>query len=31
MSPSITDSGRGGQPGMYTSTGMIVSMPWTVA
>src|SRR3954462_15643447 len=25
--PSSTCSGRGGQPGMYTSTGMILSMP----
>ena len=31
ISPSITLSGRGGQPGMYTSTGMMVSMPCTVA
>src|SRR5580704_14246336 len=28
--PSSTASGRGGQPGMYTSTGMILSMPGTV-
>ena len=31
ISPSRTASGRGGQPGTYTSTGTIVSMPWTVA
>ena len=31
ISPWITVSGLGGQPGMYRSTGMIVSMPCTVA
>src|SRR3989454_3189890 len=30
MSPSSTPSGRGGQPGTYTSTGMIMSMPGSV-
>src|SRR6185503_4324567 len=29
MIPSIRASGRGGQPGMYTSTGMISSTPCT--
>jgi hypothetical protein len=28
---SMTASGRGGQPGTYTSTGMIESTPWTTA
>src|SRR5581483_2188207 len=31
ISPWITVSGRGGQPGIYRSTGRIVSMPCTVA
>src|ERR1700687_470694 len=28
--PSVSASGRGGQPGTYTSTGTIVSTPWSV-
>lgn len=28
--PSMSSSGRGGQPGTYTSTGTIVSAPWIV-
>ena len=28
-SPSMNASGRGGHPGMYTSTGMNESTPWT--
>src|SRR5512147_891624 len=31
MIPSMTVSGRGGQPGMYTSTGMTRSMPASAA
>jgi hypothetical protein len=29
--PSVSASGRGGQPGTYTSTGTTVSTPWSVA
>ena len=29
--PNISISGLGGQPGTYTSTGTIVSTPWTIA
>jgi hypothetical protein len=28
--PSVSASGRGGQPGTYTSTGTTVSTPWSV-
>ena len=31
MIPSISISGRGGQPGTYMSTGTIWSTPWTIA
>ena len=31
MMPWISASGRGGQPGTYTSTGTISSTPWTIA
>src|SRR6266545_4679867 len=31
MMPSMSISGRGGQPGTYMSTGTILSTPWTIA